>query len=117
MTYKPLAIFFLIWAAAAVVTGAVTLSSDPSEAGGSSESFENFSNTIYNTDEIAIDKSVTDGSNPLTGTLSTANSVRGWVARSRLNMGVRILHRPCVSCSAPLPATLADRATPRLTIH
>lgn len=80
MSYRLLVIFFLLWAGSAIVTGAVTLSSDPASASGSGSDFENFTNSVYNSEEIQVDRPVATGNNPVSSAISFGNAATGWAS-------------------------------------
>ena len=78
MRYGLIGFFALLWMAAAVLTGAVT-QDDPSVAGGSSQSFEDFVGNTYEAQETQIDRPVTGGNTPISAALSYATAAVNWV--------------------------------------
>lgn len=79
MKYGAMGFFFLLWAAAAMITSTVAQAADPSSVEGSTADFETFSNTVYAGEETALDRPVSGGSNPVSAAYSFGNAAAGWV--------------------------------------
>ena len=79
MRYGILALFFGLWAVAAIVTGAVTQTSDLSAAGGSTQSYTDLGNNIFAGEESQIDAPIVSGNNPISAGRSFANTAVNWV--------------------------------------
>lgn len=79
MNYKVLALFFMLWMAAGMITAAVERQADPSDVEGSTSDFQDFGNTIYAGEELKLDRPVAAGDNPVSAALSFGNTAAGWV--------------------------------------
>lgn len=79
MRYGTFAFFIAIWAIAAVITGAVTLNTDPASAGGSSAAFESLADNVFDAEELQIDEPKNSSRDPISAAFSFAKSAVGQV--------------------------------------
>lgn len=80
MTYKVSALMFILWGLLAAVTMVVTLDTDSSSVGGSTENFTSLADTIVNPDTVGIsDATIGDDTSIVGGTWDFVKQAVGWV--------------------------------------